>query len=41
VSDIADSKLRLVCVEQSAKLGWADRFNEAMRRKQSSEKAEK
>ncbi len=26
-------KLRLVRAEQSAKAGWADRFNEAMRRK--------
>jgi hypothetical protein len=26
MSDIADSKLRLVCVEQSAKLGWAGRI---------------
>jgi hypothetical protein len=33
VSDIAGSELRLVCVEQSAKLGWADWFNEAMKRK--------
>jgi bifunctional UDP-N-acetylglucosamine pyrophosphorylase / glucosamine-1-phosphate N-acetyltransferase len=31
--DVADGELRLVRAEQSAKLGWADRFNEAMRRK--------
>jgi bifunctional UDP-N-acetylglucosamine pyrophosphorylase / glucosamine-1-phosphate N-acetyltransferase len=31
--DVADGELRLVRAEQSAKAGWADRFNEAMRRK--------
>ena len=33
--DVADGELRLVRAEQSAKAGWADRFNEAMRRKKS------
>jgi bifunctional UDP-N-acetylglucosamine pyrophosphorylase / glucosamine-1-phosphate N-acetyltransferase len=32
--DVADGELRLVRAEQSAKAGWADRFNEAMRKKQ-------
>jgi bifunctional UDP-N-acetylglucosamine pyrophosphorylase / glucosamine-1-phosphate N-acetyltransferase len=31
--DVADGELRLVRAEQSAKAGWADRFNEAMKRK--------
>ncbi len=31
--DVADGELRLVRAEQSAKPGWADRFNEAMRKK--------
>jgi bifunctional UDP-N-acetylglucosamine pyrophosphorylase / glucosamine-1-phosphate N-acetyltransferase len=31
--DVADGELRLVRAEQSAKAGWADRFNEAMRKK--------
>ncbi len=31
--DVADGELRLVRAEQSAKLGWADRFHETMRRK--------
>jgi bifunctional UDP-N-acetylglucosamine pyrophosphorylase / glucosamine-1-phosphate N-acetyltransferase len=35
--DVADGELRLVRAEQSAKAGWAYRFNEAMKRK----KAEK
>jgi hypothetical protein len=33
MTDIADSKLRLVCAEPLAKAGWAGRFNEAMKRK--------
>jgi bifunctional UDP-N-acetylglucosamine pyrophosphorylase / glucosamine-1-phosphate N-acetyltransferase len=36
--DVADGELRLVRAEQSAKAGWADRFNEAMRRKKKAEK---
>lgn len=39
--DVADGELRLVRAEQSAKLGWADQFNEAMRKKKSSQKSEK
>jgi bifunctional UDP-N-acetylglucosamine pyrophosphorylase / glucosamine-1-phosphate N-acetyltransferase len=31
--DVADGELRLVRTEQSAKAGWADRFNEAMTKK--------
>jgi bifunctional UDP-N-acetylglucosamine pyrophosphorylase / glucosamine-1-phosphate N-acetyltransferase len=31
--DVADGELRLVRAEQSAKAGWADRFNEAMTKK--------
>ena len=31
--DVADGELRLVRAEQSAKLGWADRFHDAMKRK--------
>jgi bifunctional UDP-N-acetylglucosamine pyrophosphorylase / glucosamine-1-phosphate N-acetyltransferase len=31
--DVADGELRLVRAEQSAKAGWADRFNEAMVKK--------
>jgi bifunctional UDP-N-acetylglucosamine pyrophosphorylase / glucosamine-1-phosphate N-acetyltransferase len=31
--DVADGELRLVRAEQSAKLGWAARFHEAMKRK--------
>jgi bifunctional UDP-N-acetylglucosamine pyrophosphorylase / glucosamine-1-phosphate N-acetyltransferase len=31
--DVADGELRLVRAEQSMKAGWADRFNEAMRKK--------
>jgi bifunctional UDP-N-acetylglucosamine pyrophosphorylase / glucosamine-1-phosphate N-acetyltransferase len=36
--DVADGELRLVRAEQSAKAGWADRFNEAMKRKKAGDK---
>jgi bifunctional UDP-N-acetylglucosamine pyrophosphorylase / glucosamine-1-phosphate N-acetyltransferase len=36
--DVADGELRLVRAEQSAKAGWADRFNEAMKRKKAERK---
>ncbi len=36
--DVADGELRLVRAEQSAKAGWADRFNEAMKRKKGGQK---
>jgi bifunctional UDP-N-acetylglucosamine pyrophosphorylase / glucosamine-1-phosphate N-acetyltransferase len=36
--DVADGELRLVRAEQSVKAGWADRFNEAMKRKKAEKK---
>ena len=39
--DVADGELRLVRAEQSVKPGWADRFHDAMRKKEGEKKAEK
>ena len=36
--DVADGELRLVRAEQLVKPGWADRFNEAMRKKKAEKK---
>ncbi len=37
--DVADGELRLVRAEQLVKLGWADRFHDAMRKRKAAEKA--
>ena len=36
--DVADGELRMVRAEQLVKLGWADRFHDAMRQKKSNQK---